>query len=230
MNDILVFRPEPGAFATGARAEALGLVAIMAPIFTIQPIDWRPPEDAFDTVLMTSANAARHGGAGLASFRHLPCYAVGEATAGAAREAGFADVRVGLGDGAAVVEMMARDGVHCAFHPCGRDHMALEHRALSIVRRAVYSSDAVARLPENARVAMAQGTVALLHSARAAELLARLVPEKGRMAIAAISDAAAQAAGPGWKRVAVAARPSDEALLELAAKLCQTGGERQAGE
>jgi hypothetical protein len=30
-------------------------------------------------------------------------------------------------------------------------------------------------------------------------------------------------AGAGWQSVAVAAAPRDQALLELAAKLCQTG-------
>ena len=62
--------------------------------------------------------------------------------------------------------------------------------------------------------------------ARSAALFARLCPlprEKVRLAV--ISDNAASAAGPGWKSVHVAPRPRDEALLELAAKLCQTGAE-----
>jgi uroporphyrinogen-III synthase len=40
------------------------------------------------------------------------------------------------------------------------------------------------------------------------------------IAIAAISRAAADAAGEGWKSVAVADEPSDDALLALAARLC----------
>jgi uroporphyrinogen-III synthase len=50
----------------------------------------RPAAEDFEAVLFTSANAPRHGGDGLAPFRALPCYAVGEATALAAAEAGLA--------------------------------------------------------------------------------------------------------------------------------------------
>jgi uroporphyrinogen-III synthase len=40
------------------------------------------------------------------------------------------------------------------------------------------------------------------------------------MGIAAISAAAAEAVGDGWNEVAIAERPTDEALLALAARLC----------
>jgi uroporphyrinogen-III synthase len=55
----------------------------------------------FDAVMLTSANAARLAGDAMASFTALPCYAVGEASAAAAADAGFADIRVGPSDGAA---------------------------------------------------------------------------------------------------------------------------------
>jgi uroporphyrinogen-III synthase len=48
--------------------------------------------------------------------------------------------------------------------------------------------------------------------------------DRRRIAIAALSENVAAAAGAGWKHIASAERPSDDALLELAAKLCQTGG------
>ena len=66
----------------------------------------------------------------------------------------------------------------------------------------------------------------MLHSPRAAALFAALRGRSARRSrIAAISAPTAAAAGEGWKSVAVAAAPRDEALLELAAKLCQTGRE-----
>jgi uroporphyrinogen-III synthase len=40
------------------------------------------------------------------------------------------------------------------------------------------------------------------------------------MGIAAISEAAAEAVGKGWRRVAIAETPTDDALLALAAGLC----------
>ena len=90
MKRVLVLRPEPGASATVERARARGLEAIALPLFEIEPLAWDAPEaSSFDGVLLTSANAVRCGGDPLKGLRGLPAYAVGMATAEAAREAGF---------------------------------------------------------------------------------------------------------------------------------------------
>jgi uroporphyrinogen-III synthase len=218
-----VLRPEPGASATAARAEALGLEPVVAPLFTIRPIPWDAPDPtAFDAILLTSANAAREAGPRLSAYLHLPCHAVGEATAAAAAAAGFADVRAGPSDGAAAVAGMSGHVLHL----CGREHLELAHEGVSVKRRIVYAADPVASLPAAAENALAAGAVALLHSPRAAATFASLLPAatRGGDTAAAISEAAAAALGPAWRRVAVAARPRDEALLELAAELCQKAG------
>lgn len=222
---VLILRPQPGADETARRARALGLEPAVAPLFEVRPLTWTTPEPAaFDAVLLTSAHAARQGSDGLASFRALPCYAVGERTAEAARARGFEIVRTGPSDGAALLPIMAADGVGRVFHPCGRDHLELEHPALAIRHMPVYRADAVERLPDEAVTALERGAVVLLHSPRAASLFARLAaPWRASTSIAAISPAAAAAAGDGWRLVAAASAPRDEALLELAAKLCQTG-------
>jgi uroporphyrinogen-III synthase len=62
--------------------------------------------------------------------------------------------------------------------------------------------------------------VALIHSPRAGHRFAELAKDRSTIAIAAISEAAAAAAGDGWQSVAAAGQPSDEALLALAARLC----------
>ncbi|HEY0413342.1 MAG TPA: uroporphyrinogen-III synthase [Allosphingosinicella sp.] len=217
MSLVLVLRPEPGASATAARARARGLTPVIAPLFETAPIAWDPvPAADYDAVLLTSANAARH----LGTAPPRPCYAVGEATAEAAREAGFEEVRAGDGDGAAAVAMMARDGVRRALHLCGRDHLPLSHPELRIERRIVYAAEALPALPAAARGALERGAVVLFHSPRAATAFAALVPDRGGVRIAAISAAAAAAAGEGWAAKAVAAAPRDEALLEVAAGLC----------
>jgi uroporphyrinogen-III synthase len=222
---LLVVRPEPGASATAARARQLGLDPIVAPLFEIRPLRWEAPDPAgFGAVLLTSANAARHAGAGLDAFASLPCYCVGEATGEAARETGFLDVRTGPGDGAAAVALIEKDGVKRAFHPCGRDRAGLGETAVEIVHAPVYAADAAVELPGEARAALDEGALLLVHSPRAGALLARLIPGRSHIAIATISAAAAEAAGHGWRSVAVASAPRDEALLELAAKLCQIDG------
>ncbi len=222
---VLILRPEPGAGETAARARALGLEPVVAPLFTVRPLPWTPPDPAgFDAVMLTSASAARQGSDGLTPFKPMPCYAVGEATAAAADEAGFSDIRIGPDDGAALLLMMAEEGVRRAFHACGEDHLALAHPGIEIERTAVYAAEAAGALPAEAEAALGEGAIALLHSPRAARLLAALAGARARIPVAAISARTARAAGEGWRSVSVAARPRDEALLELAAKLCQTDG------
>jgi uroporphyrinogen-III synthase len=227
---VLVLRPEPGASATAARARRLGLEPVVTPLFAVRPLAWEAPDpDLIDGVLLTSGHAARQAGPQLGSFLHLPCHAVGEATAAAAREAGFVDVRAGSGDGAAA---LAAAGEGRLLHLCGRDHLPLQRSGGRIERRIVYAADAVAELPAEARRALESDALVLIHSPRAGEVLATLVDGAGlprsRISLATIGDAAAAAAGAGWRRVAAAARPRDEALLELAAELCQT--DRQVRE
>ena len=226
---VLVLRPEPGAAATAARARRIGLEPVTAPIFSIRPLSWQPPPaGGFDAVLLTSANAARQAGPALAAFLSLPCYAVGDTTAGAAREAGFASIVAAGGGGQAAVAAMAEAGVRRALHLCGRDHLALTDPRLAIERRTVYAADAAERLPAEARDALEGGALALIHSPRAGAVFGALIDragvDRGEIALAAISAPAAAAAGSGWCSVAAAARPRDEALLELAGELCNSGG------
>ena len=62
--------------------------------------------------------------------------------------------------------------------------------------------------------------VAIIHSPRAGRRLAELIEDRSSIAIAAISSAAAEAAGTGWETVEAAEDPTDDALLALAERLC----------
>jgi uroporphyrinogen-III synthase len=124
---------------------------------------------------------------------------------------------------------MIADNVRLAFHPCGREQRPLPRPGPGIVQIPVYAADAADALPAAAEAAMAAGAVALVHSPRAGSLLAGLARDRNHVRIAAISAAAAEAAGDGWREVAVAAAPRDEALLELAATLCQTDAQDGSG-
>jgi uroporphyrinogen-III synthase len=195
----------------------MGIDAVVAPLFTVRRVAWEA-SDEIDAILLTSANAARQAGRELGSLVRTPCYVTGEATAAAAREAGFAEVRAGSSDGAAALRLARGDGHRRVLHLCGRDHIPLP----DVERRIVYAADAMSELPSAARDALAGGAIALLHSPRAAALFRTLIEEPSGIAIAALSRAVAEAAGGGWAAVAVAPAPRDEALLEVAAKLCQT--------
>jgi uroporphyrinogen-III synthase len=226
---LLILRPQPGAAATADRVAKMGLRSLVAPLFVVRPLRWTAPDPGqVEALLVTSANAARAAGGQLHAFSGLPCYAVGESSAEAARAAGQADVRVGPADGKAAVAMIVSDGFTNVLHLCGREHLALDHPELNVTRRIVYASEALGALPDAAAQAVERGTIALIHSPRAGATFAELVTRAGLprdgVRIAAISDAAARSVGPGWASVAAAAVPRDAALLELAAKLCKSAG------
>jgi uroporphyrinogen-III synthase len=107
----VVTRTLPGAEATAARARALGWSPRLAPAMTTRAT----PEAArvaaalagVQAVLLTSAAAAR-AVTPEAALLATPAYAVGDATAEAARAAGFARV-VSAGGDAATLAMLAAD-------------------------------------------------------------------------------------------------------------------------
>jgi uroporphyrinogen-III synthase len=212
---VLVLRPEPGASATVERARAAGLDAVAVPLFRIELVAWRVPDrSAFDGLLLTSATAVRYAGEGLHELRGLPAYVVGEATADAARRAGFAIAATGDGGVDRLLGSLGHDLK--LLHLSGSERRAPARPAQQITTLVVYRADPV----DDPDLAQASGGLALVHSPRAGRRLAELVGDRGTIALAAISRAAADAAGEGWSRVAIADRPTDEALLALAASLC----------
>ena len=214
MRRLLVLRPEPGASATIAKAQEMGLEVVAVPLFAVEPLAWEAPEAAgFDALLLTSANALRHGGPELSAVRGLPVYAVGEATADAAREAGFSIAATG---DAGVERLLGSIEADLRLlHLCGEDRRDPEGPQ-KIASIPVYRATPVAA-PE---LAEAGGSVALIHSHRAGRRFAELTEDRSSIAVAAISQAAADAVGDGWQSVEAADRPSDDALLALAARLC----------
>lgn len=216
MTRVIVLRPEPAASETVRRARELGLDAEAVPLFEVEPVAWDAPEaSGFDGLLLTSANALRHGGGQLQQLRGLPAYAVGEATAAAAREAGFDIAGVGQAGVDGLLQSIAPELK--LLHLCGEDRKAPDHSPQAIAAVPVYRArergDSLRGISD---------AVALIHSPRAGRRFAEIVADRRNIAIAAISPAAAEAAGGGWADIAAADTPSEDALLALAARLCNT--------
>jgi uroporphyrinogen-III synthase len=212
---MLVLRPEPGASETARRARDLGLEVVAIPLFEVEPVAWAiPAAERFDALLLTSANAVRCAGEGLRQLRALPAHAVGAATADAAREAGLAVASRGDDGVDGLLESLPAE--LALLHLCGEHRRAPRDARHKITAIPVYRAKAIPR-PE---LADAKHAVALIHSPRAGERFAELVGDRSTVAIAAISAAAAAAVGAGWERVDTAAHPTDDALLALAARLC----------
>ncbi len=221
---LLAVRPEPGLAATLDKARALGLAITGHPLSAIRPLAWDCPEPAhFDGLLIGSANAILHGGPNLARLADKPVFAVGEATASAARAAGFTVAMTGSGGLQGVLDAITA--------PChllriaGEEHVPLTPPdGVTFAEVIAYRSEA---LPLDAAAPLlASGeALVLLHSAATAAHFAaecdRLGLDRARITLAALGPRIAAAAGEGWAAVHTAATPDERTFLQLAFDLCQ---------
>ncbi|MFM5916816.1 MAG: uroporphyrinogen-III synthase [Novosphingobium sp.] len=225
MVPLVIIRPAPGNEASTAMARAAGLDARGFPLFEVVAKSWEAVSpEAFDAMLVGSAQVFLHGGRGLAALRALPVYAVGEATAAAARSAGFEVAGTGAGSLQALVGELS-PGHRKLLRVAGQERIALTPPpGVTIEERIVYASQP-RPLPDELGELLRQPAIALLHSAEAAHHLTaecvRLGIRRAPLRLAALSPRIAAAAGDGWGEVAAAPMPDDKALLALARQMCQ---------
>jgi uroporphyrinogen-III synthase len=227
---VLVTRPEPGAAETATRLTALGWVPVLAPALLLAPRPLAPamllPGRA-QALLLTSRAAAR----ALTPWP-VPVLAVGEATAEAARAAGFTDVRAAGGDAVALTALCAgtlRPGDGPLLLAVGAGYSLdltalLRAHGFRVIRRVVYAAREATALPAPARAALASGQVshAMFFSPRSAACsvallsAAGLAPALAGIEALAISPRVATALqAMNWRRLRVATRPDQDHLLEL---------------
>lgn len=235
---ILVTRQEPDASATVARLATLGWEGIAAPLLAIEAVPARlPPAGAVQAVILGSINAVRHLPK---RFRARPLLAVGDATAEAARAAGFAHVESAAGDARDLAALASARldpagpplllaTARGAGAPLAAD---LRARGFRVLRRVTYRARPLPVLPEAAAAALAEGRVAevLFFSASAARVFGRVARARrlthtlGGVGAVTISLAASEiATSLGFGAVRTAARPDQESLLAL------LGGGKTAG-
>ncbi len=225
MVPLVVIRPEPGNAASVAAAQALRMEAHGFALFEVAAKSWEAvPPDQFDALLIGSANVFRHGGRGLSALKGLPVYAVGEATAQAARDAGFTVSQIGEGNMQALLAQL--DPAHRRLlRLAGDERVPLTlPRGVTMEERVVYASIARPFPPELVEL-LREPAIIAVHSAEAARhLSAQCVShaiKRAPLRIAALSNRIASASGDGWGEVAVASLPQDKALLALARQMCQ---------
>lgn len=225
MVPLVIIRPEPGNAASTSTARALGLDAHGCPLFEVVSRSWEAvPPDRYDALLVGSANVFRHGGRGLTALRGLPVYAVGDATAAAAREAGFGVAVTGAGAMQALLGQLG-DGHRRMLRLTGQERVTLAlPKDTTMDERVVYASQPCA-LPAELEALLREPAIVALHSAEAAQHLTAECVRRGirraPIRLAALSPRIGAAAGDGWGEVAAAAMPEDKALLVLARQMCQ---------
>ena len=215
---VLVVRPQPGADATATRLAALGHEPVVQPLLETRPVAWALSAQTPDAVILSSAAAVRHAGPLADGLKGLPAYAVGEATAAAARRAGWAAVTVGPGTMQALIDGLAGGRARRLLHLAGAGLTPVAvPAALSLTRLTVYETPLLAlpALPDVAGV--------LLHSPRTAAQFAsewdRLGGRRDAVQLLAISAASLSAAGTGWARALAAPQPTEPTESALLAML-----------
>lgn len=231
---ILVTRSQPSAAQTAADLRARGHEPIIAPLFEMELLAAVDPKTGpWDAILLTSAN----GLWGIVSFAHdkkwhgIPVFAVGDVTAKAARDMRFADVTSAGGNVNDLVNLVAARLRPPArlLYLAGEDRAgdlagALRAKNFEVDLVVVYRFLTAQLLPEPAATALRGEIDAVLHFSRASAEDFLKAARSSNLIEAALTKPvhfclSEQVATPlrkaGAARIQVAARPTQDALLEL---------------
>ncbi|MFO1150238.1 MAG: uroporphyrinogen-III synthase [Alsobacter sp.] len=230
---VLVTRAERDAARTAAALRGLGHEPVLSPVLAIRATGAPLPDGAFEAVLATSASAFPPVVAPWPEpLRGLPLFAVGEATAAAARQSGHRDVRQGPGRAEDLAGALPPwpAGTRLLYL-AGRDRgpqleEAAAARGFSVAAVDVYAAEAAATLsPEALSAITGPGPLAVLHySARSAAIFLRLALAAGlregllRARHLCLSSAVAEPLAAAGCAVSVATKPQEEALMRLLAQ------------
>ncbi len=216
---IIITRALPEAETTAALVVEAGAIGVLAPLLTIEPRHCDTRLDGVQAIIFTSANGVR----AFSSQAPARAFCVGPATASAARAAGFEVVGVTHGGAVALTEAVCAacdpkrgkllhvSGADIAFDVAG----ALSRRGFEAERRVAYEACAAPAPPAGL---LAPADAILFHSARAARVfLAFGAPGAAHLRAVCISPAVAEViAGLSWTDLALAATPTDGALIAAA--------------
>jgi len=175
-----------------------------------------------------ASEAQPSGSEGRRGLFEIPVFAVGPQTTEEARQAGFSNVRNADGDAralAAAVPGWTTPDKGALLHVCGQEAPGtlaglLADQGFDVRRAALYRVDAVRALPPAIAASLRAGDVdgALFFSPRSARVFCELAAglPLTRLTAFCISPATAAALPPDlFGKVAVAAKPNQEALLDL---------------
>ncbi|MCW5713052.1 MAG: uroporphyrinogen-III synthase [Bauldia sp.] len=230
---LLVTRPQPDANRTATRLRALGHAPLVQPMLSPEYLHLDIP-GVPGAIVVTSRNGVRALAflPNAARWTRVPLFAVGAATAAAARQAGFADVRSADGDSMALADLISATldpAVGDVLYPAAENRRPdleriLPERGFALRVAVAYRMCPAEALATPVRTALAGREIdgILLYSARTAVIFAGLVAAAGlndalaEAGIYAISRATADAAAwPDPSRLRIAAEPTEEAILAL---------------
>jgi uroporphyrinogen-III synthase len=235
---VLLTRPRAEAQALARRLRRAGHKVLLAPLSA--PL-WLKPSlpEAVDALVLTSARAAHAMAGDCARFAGLPVYAIGPATAAAARRAGLAVAEHASGDRARLVDIVAhgqagKQVLYACGDPLSGDLAGdLQSRGVQATALTVYQMVPVQQPPRTALAALKRREVdvVLLLSAQAARSFAAMVDaqaiSRSGLSLACLSPTIGQAAGDGWRQIIAVPEPDLAKLLTVAGLLCDKDDKRQ---
>ena len=234
---VLVIREESASRKTAQRLRAASHVPVILPLMRIVPRGTAIPDGTFDAIVFTSAFAPAlfSGLKGAESLLRLPVFCVGDATASAARKAGFGDISSCGGSAQALADQLVRvmkDTGARILYPGARDKAfdlvaVAADSGFTITEFELYCADLV----DPGQVALASALretgngAVLLHSARSAQHLGHLIEkhqlgaQAASLTFIAISENVAMTAKGALPAenflVLVAKLPEEDAMLAL---------------
>jgi uroporphyrinogen-III synthase len=230
---LLITRPQPDAERTAAALRARGHVPIVAPLFNIETVGQADPAAGpWAALLLTSANGLR-GLGGMAQHSvagAVPIFAVGDRTAQAARDAGFATVHSAAGAAGDLAALVAAQLTPPArlLYLAGEDRAgdlddALRTQGFAVDLIVAYRAVAVETLPAAAAAALGGGVDGVLHFSRRSAAAYLNAARRSGLLVKALTPIhyclSARMAEPlrdaGTVTLRIAAEPSEPALLAL---------------
>lgn len=228
---ILITRPIEDSKPLADALEERGIEVLIEPLLEIRHLDDAEIDlDGVQALLFTSANGAR-AFAALSPRRDIKVFTVGDGSADAARQAGFATVESARGDvealAALVVDRLKAEG-GILFHAAGTVTAGdlktrLDGLGYRVRRAQLYEAKIATALSPETRANLTLGGIdaVLLFSPRTAGTFAQLWQEAGAPTLARVralclSAAVAREVGNlGWGAVEIADRPDLPSMLAL---------------
>lgn len=225
MSRLWLTRPRADSEAMAATLRARGIDTILAPVMMIAPCSFQLPQQPPASLLLTSRHAAE---ALPAAWRHVPVYAVGDATADAVRAQGYAHVIVGGGNALELLPAIVagqRDVLHLSGAEIKLDLAPLlASQGIALQRCVVYEAQRVTALDAALIAALRSGSVrgVVFYSPHTVRMAQQLLEEADAMAAMAQVDAfclsldiAQPAAALGCAAIFTCALPTQQAMMEL---------------
>lgn len=228
----LVTRPEESAKDLQKELRRRGITAVHEPMLRIERIaDAKIDLTGVQGLMFTSSNGVR-AFAAMCDERGIPAYAVGDATARECRKQGFAQVESASGDVDALANLVIQrcspeSGrlIHIAGSVTAGDLAgALKAAGYAVDRIPLYEAHAATKLSDDTRMALLQGRLdaILFFSPRTAATFVNLARAaglenkcRGLYAYCLSAAVASRVGALPWKKILVAAEPSQAALLEI---------------